>query len=191
MSRALRLLALGLIAGILAIGVPAIATDTDATDPNDTAGPLDVRELRLEHDRGPLVWSFVTFARWTISRSWDRGYFAIRLDTRGDEEIDRVVVMRSDGRSLRGLLYAVRADGRHVLNAKPRTSKDGPRRASVTVAKRKLSIAKGRVSYFWYAVSIYTGPTCRRTCLDRIPDEGRIEQILPGPSPTPTPSPTP
>ena len=71
-----------------------------------------------------------------------------------------------------------------------RTTKVGSSAATVTVPLRVLSIGPTRTSYFWSALSSFTGGFCTRTCLDVVPDEGMIEQPLPGVTPSPTPPPT-
>lgn len=181
-----------LVAGLLS-ALPASAGHTGQDDPNDTNGRLDVRAVRLAHADGPPRWTFVTFARWTVAQVWDRGYLVVQLDTRGDDAIDHLVVLRSDGRHLRGTLYRVRGDGREVEMGALPSDKEGPRAASVAIALRKLSIGRARTAYFWAAVSSFIGDACSRPCLDRLPDDGMVEQPLPGvtPSPTPTPSPSP
>jgi hypothetical protein len=128
-----------------------------------------------------------------VAEVWDRGYLLIELDTLGDEEPDYVAVIRSDGRDLDARLFRLRADGRQVEVDTLATGKDGGRSVWVAVALRKLTFGRSRTSYFWAALSSYTGSACPHTCLDRVPDEGMVEQILPGvtPSPTPTPTPTP
>ena len=45
------------------------AHDTDLTDPNDTRGSLDVRQVRLSHKSGPPAWTIVTFGEWRTARS--------------------------------------------------------------------------------------------------------------------------
>ena len=39
-------------------------------------------------------------------------------------------------------------------------------------------------------LSSFMGGSCARTCLDTAPDDGMIEQPLPGVTPSPTPPPT-
>ena len=177
------------VAGALAL--PAFgASHTDTQDPNDTPGLLDVREVRFDHSPA-LRWTFDTFARWTVERIWDHGTFVVQLDTHGDEEMDTLIVVRSDGRELQATLLDLKRDGREVQRAVLNARKENARSLSVAVALHRLQIGRGRTSYLWSALSIFTGSACRRTCLDRIPDEGSIEQFLPGASPSPSPSPSP
>ena len=191
--RAASLGALVVLVVASALALPASANHTRQTDPNDVAGRLDLERVRFDHDSRPARWTFVTFASWTVAELWDRGYLLVELDTLGDEEADYVAVVRSDGRDLDARLFRLRANGHQVEVDTPVTGKDGGRSAWVAIALRKLTFGRTRTSYFWAALSSFTGRTCPHTCLDRVPDEGMVEQILPvvTPSPTPTPTPTP
>jgi hypothetical protein len=176
---------------VLVLTMPAGATHTNQTDPNDTSGPLDAKAVRFTHGGAPR-WQVQTFARWTVNGIWDHGYLVVELDTRADESIDHLLIVRSDGRDLLATLYRVRADGRQIALGAVEADKAGGRGAWVQVALHKLAIGSGRTSYSWSLVTSFTGAGCARTCFDRVPDVGMVEQLLPGitPSPTPTPSPT-
>jgi hypothetical protein len=177
-----------LLAGL---ALPAGASHTNQPDPNDTPGKLDLEAVELAHDSGPPRWRFVAFAHWTIRQIWDHGFLVVRLDTRGDHDVDYLLLVRSDGRRLVSTLFRVRADGKQHRIGTATAGKSGPRAAIASVALRKLDVGPARTSYFWSALSSFTGGVCRQTCLDLVPDEGMIEQPLPGVTPTPTPSPTP
>ena len=191
--RAAGLGALVALVAAIAFALPASANHTRQTDPNDVDGRFDLATVRFDHEVPPPRWTFVTFGRWTVAQVWDRGYLLVELDTLGDEEADYVAVIRSDGRDLDARLFRLRTDGRQVEVDTLASGRDGGRSAWVEVALRKLTFGRSRTSYFWAALSSFTGTACPHTCLDRVPDEGMIEQILPGvtPSPTPSPSPTP
>jgi hypothetical protein len=133
----------------------------------------------------------VTFGRWTPRAIWDLGFLVVELDTRGDQAIDRMLVIRSDGARLVGTLFAVRRDGGQAALGSVRVDKDGARRASVRVGLAKLAIGSARTVYLWSASSIFNGSGCVRSCLDRVPDQGMVEQPLPAPSPSPSPTVTP
>ena len=193
MKRAIVALGGVALAGLVALSLPALAVHSNQSDPNDTSGRLDVRSVAFAHDSGPPTWRFLTFSNWSIHEIWDAGYFIVELDTRGGPEIDHLLVARSDGSRLLATLYRIRNDGKQVAMGSIATSKTGSRRASVSVALHKLTIGQLRTSYFWAALTSLSGSACSRPCIDRIPDEGMVEQPLPGvtPSPTPTPSPSP
>jgi hypothetical protein len=158
-------------------------------DGNDVDGRLDVRAVRFDHNPAPS-WTFVTFGSWTLEEIWDRGQFVVRLDTRADEDNDLLIVVRSDGRQMLANLFRIRADGREIDLGKVQVDKISRRGLEVTVALRKLGVGRGRTSYTWTALALLTSASCRTVCIDRIPDEGRVEQLLPGVSPSPSPTPT-
>jgi hypothetical protein len=174
----------------VALALPAGATRTDPADPNDTLGALDIRAVTMAADASPR-WRIETFSSWSVRRIWDHGSFVVELDTLGDETFDYLVVVHSDGRRLLATLVRVRSDGEQHSLGTLRADKAGPKRAAVSFPLRMLSIGENRASYSWSVVSSFTGPACPQTCLDHVPDEGTIEQPLPGVTPTPTPSPTP
>ena len=181
---------IALVAAI-AFALPASATHTRQTDPNDVDGRFDLETVRFDHDSRPPRWTFVTFARWTVAQAWDHGYLVVALDTLGDEDADFLAVVRSDGRGLDARLFRIHADGQQVELDTLASGKDGGRSAWVEIALRKLTFGRSRTSYFWAALSSFTAAECPHTCLDRVPDQGMVEQPLPGVTPTPTPTPTP
>jgi hypothetical protein len=196
----LRRLALGigaLAVTLTAFALPVLANHTDQVDRHDTGGKLDLAEVVFDHVGAP-TWRMTTFSTWSVRSIWDLGTFVVQLDTRGDAAADYVAVVRSDGRRLRAALFRLRRDGREIEMTTLPTAKTGSRAVTVTVPLRDLSIGPNRTSYFWSVLSSFTGGLlCTRTCLDAIPDEGMIEQPLPGVTPSPTttttpiPSPTP
>ena len=185
---------LGVLAALavaIAFALPASANHTRQTDPNDVDGRFDLETVRFDHDPPPPRWTFFTFTRWTVAQVWDRGYLLVELDTLRGEEPDYLAVVRSVGRNLEARLFRLRADGHQVELGTLATGKDGGRSAWVAIALRDLTFGRTRTSYFWAALSSFTGRECTHTCLDRVPDEGMVEQVLPGVTPTPTPTPTP
>ncbi len=192
MRRGAIIVVAAVLATVVALTLPVAAGQVRQGDPNDTAGRLDVRGIRLDPDASPR-WRFATFGTWTPAQTWDRGYLIVQLDTRGDEAVDHLAVVGSDGRGLVGTLFRVRRDGSQVEIGTVDASKAGSRAAVVSVPLHKLSIGANRTSYFWSALTTYSGKACPRTCFDLVPDAGMVEQLLPGvtPAPSPTQSPTP
>ena len=178
------------VGALLWLAVPALAHHTDQADANDTSGPLDLESVSFDHEGTP-TWRFVTFANWTIRRMWDRGYLTVQLDTKGDAAVDYIVVVRSVGTKLQANLFRVRSNGHEVRIDRLRTRKAGSSAAWVSMSLAKVVVGATRTSYFWSAMSSFTGPGCRQTCFDTVPDEGLVEQPLPTPSPPPSPTPTP
>ncbi len=173
----------------VALAVVASPAGAGQSDPGDTPGRFDLRAVRFD-DRPIPRWTFVTFAPWRIDQVWDAGYLIVQLDTRGDEDVDLMAVVRSDGRRLVATLYRLRADGGQVEIARLTTGKAGRRGAWVAVAMHKLGVGRSRTSYSWSALSTYTSSGCPHTCIDVVPNQGMIEEPLPGASPSPSPSPT-
>jgi hypothetical protein len=176
------------LAAVVAIAAPSYHSDTN--DPNDTKGLLDVRRVRLAHTGGTEA-TVITFADWSPRSIWDRGNVYVFLDTEGGDEPEYFVVVRSTGSDLQASLWRERRDRRDVFlrNVKVRRkSSDG---VSVRLPINSMKFGRFRASYFWWAMTSFTGQVCRRTCLDRAPDQGAVEQWRPGMSPTPTNTVTP
>ena len=191
MRRAVRVAAVTGLLSVL-VALPALAHHSDQDDPRDTQGRLDVRDLAFDH-HPDLRWTFTTYRSWTIAQLWDHGTFVVQLDTKGDDEPDYLVVVRSDGHDVVAELYRVRPDRSQVHLGALEAGKSSGRVAWVKVALDQITIGKSRSAYYWSVITTFTSDTCPRTCLDRVPDEGQVEQLLvsPTPTPTPTPSPTP
>jgi hypothetical protein len=158
-------LALAVGGAILGSALPVDATHTSQTDPRDARGPLDVRTVDFVHTGRP-TWRFVTFGRWTPRAIWDLGFLVVELDTRGDQAIDRMLVIRSDGARLVGTLFAVRRDGGQAALGSVRVDKDGARRASVRVGLAKLAIGSAR--------TVYPGPPRRSSMVRDVCDRAWI-----------------
>src|SRR5207248_4123690 len=73
------------------------------SDPNDTKGTFDLSHSSVVRARG-FTLRLRTFAPWTISGVWDRGFFFVWLDTRGGNGAEYELALRSNFRRLRGLL---------------------------------------------------------------------------------------
>ncbi len=193
-----RVLWLGALAvvSVLAFGVPAAAYQTDQTDPNDTAGRLDLATVRFDHEGAPR-WRFATFGTWTVRSMWDRGYLIVQLDTKGDPAVDFVAVVRSDGRRLVAHLFRLRRGGGQTELTALRSEKATSRAAWVVVPLREVTIGPNRTSYFWSALSSFTGGNCSTAVSGRGPGRGDDRTTAAHPdtepdalSPTPSPSPS-
>jgi hypothetical protein len=186
-SRRRTVLAAGLLLSTFAL--PVLAAGLLAVDdPNDTAGLLDVHEVRFFDGDGPPAWTVITFNDWTLRQLWDRGYVLLYLDTLGSPDPDYYVLVRADRRSLVGVLWRIRADGHDVNLFKVATRKRGGDGVRVSVPLRRLSIGDHRTLYRWSVLTLFTGNHCRRTCLDPAPDATMVEQPLPTGSPRRTPT---
>ena len=193
-SRRVRATAIGAALLLLALVSASLAVTSRLTDPDDVAGVLDVREVKFSHPKGePPSWTVITASRWKVSALWDRGYVFLELDTKGFEPADYYALIRSDGRKLLGELFKVATKpGKpdpHVANLTVwRKSHDG---VSMKVPLKLMEFGRWRTFYRWWIVTSLTGEKCPTTCLDRVPDEGTVQQWRPGMSPTPSPTATP
>jgi hypothetical protein len=147
------------------------------TDPNDTRGILDVREVTASLGQAPPVWRIGTFGRASKRRLWDEGYFVVSLDSRGDEGFDFHVLVRSTGRRMRGVL--LREGGRYPIG-RAEAARPGGRAVITRIAPERLEIPSERAYYRWSVLSIFTGPRCR-PCVDVVPSPG--EGAFPQPWP--------
>jgi len=169
----------------------ALAAPTDYPDANDTFGRLDVRTVEFTADPNPPTWTIHTFAFWTARDIRDTGFLVVLLDTRGDAGEDYIAVARSDGRDLVGRLFRRRPRRPDTIVGRIKVRKKGPDGAIMSVGLGKLLFGPHRTSYSWWVLTQFTGPSCPRTCLDLVPDDGPVEQELPAPSPPPPPPPPP
>ena len=187
------MLPFAIAAAIVAIAVIALAAPrlhSDVRDANDTKGLLDVRRVRLAHEGGTEV-TVITFASWTAAAIWDRGNAYVFLDTSGSPEAEYFVVVRSTGPDVQASLWRDRRDRRDLYLRNVKVRRKTSEGVSVAVPIKSLDFGRFRESYFWWATTSFTGEVCRRTCIDRAPDEGAVEQWRPGMSPTPTNTTTP
>jgi hypothetical protein len=178
---------LTVVVAIVAIAAPRVHTDTN--DPNDTKGVLDVRRVRLAHQTGTEV-TVLTFATWAPPAIWDRGNAYVFFDTQGGPEAEYFILVRSMGVKLHASLWRERATRRDVFLKNVKVRRKTPDGLSVRVPIKALEFGGFRDSYTWWTVTSFTGEICRRTCIDRAPDDGALEQWRPGHSPTPSISPS-
>ncbi len=185
----------GMVAVVLALAVAGIAVAVNArlTDPHDTVGALDIREVKFAQPSGePPTWSVITATAWKVEALWDRGYVFVQLDTKGSEAADYYALIRSDGRTLRSVLFRVTAEsGKGDAAVSPLAVwRKANVSVSVKIPLKLMTFGPTRSFYRWWVVTSLTSEKCSATCLDRAPDQGSVEQWRPGMSPTPAPSPT-
>jgi len=176
---------------VAAMALVAGAHHSDSSDPNDTRGKLDVREVRFAHSPGPPAWTVLTYPNWTTGDIWDRGYILVMLDTEAGTPAEHYLLVRSTGASLVGSLWRARNVGPDTFLGSVPVKRLSPRSASAQVGLFRLTFGEKRTFYRWWIETLFTSDTCRRTCHDRAPDKGGIVQWRPGMSPTPSPSPSP
>lgn len=174
----------------LSLAVVSLAATTRLTDPHDTPGVLDVRQVKFDHPKGePPNWTVITASSWTVGSLWDRGYVFVQLDTYGGEPADHYALIRSDGLMLRAELFEVaKGGGRDVRLQSLTVWRKANDSVSVKIPLKAMSFGPIRTYYRWWVVTSLTSEKCPRGCLDRVPDEGSVQQWRPGMSPTPSPT---
>jgi hypothetical protein len=178
------------VAALAVVAIAAPRFHHDVVDPNDTRGLLDVKRVRLDHEGGTEV-TVITFDTWTAGSIWDRGNAYVFLDTEGGDNPEYFALVRSIGSDLRASLWRDRRDRRDKLLRRVAVRRKSKDSASVSVPIKSLKFGPHRESYFWWATTTFTAKVCRRTCVDRAPNDGSLEQWRPGMSPSPSPSPDP
>lgn len=170
-------------------GGRVIAADTDLMDPRDTDGKLDVRGVELDHTGEPLTWLVRTYGSWTIKEIWDRGFIVIDLDTTAGPEADHYLLVRSDGRHLKGNLYRVRDSGRDARLGAVEVRHPDTRTVKIEFDLGRIGVGSGRTSFGWDVLSIYSAKhICRNACFDSAPDAGMVTQPIDFPLAPVTPS---
>lgn len=177
---------------VAAAAVPFVASadHADVDDRNDTKGPFDVARVKVIEGRKPR-YDVVMHPEWTVAGVWDRSYALIYFDTFGGAAPDYYVMVRSDGREMRGLLYRDKARKKDRLISGAKTWRPGKRGFAVRVPLRRMKFPEQRLVYHWWVLTLHSGPSCKRVCFDRAPDTGMVTEPAPGAgpqSPTPTPS---
>jgi hypothetical protein len=179
------------IATAVLVSFVAGAHDTDITDPNDTRGKLDVREVRLDHETPTPKWKIVTFADWGVREMWDRGYLEVLLDTRRGETPEHYLLVRSNRSELQGTLWRFHAVGPDSYLGGVEVTRPSRRAVTVQVGLWRLTFGKDRDFYRWQIHTVFTSRVCRRTCHDDAPNINPVLQWRPGRSPSPSVSPSP
>lgn len=138
-------------------------------DANDTHGFLDVRQVDSFLGTEEPVWKVVTISRWSAFKMWDQGFVVVYLDTFGAELPDYYALIRSVGTRLRGTLFR---NSRKVAGLE--VWRRNARSVSIRIPMENLAMGDGRRFFRWRLVTLTD--RCRRTCFDRIPDEGSMVQ---------------
>jgi len=124
------------------------AAAKSATDPNDTAGPLDMRRVTLERGQAAGTWLFVvrTWDSWNEPAAADG--FHVQLDTRSDRDVDYVLSLLYVGGDLICILGDVNSPD--TLATRPATKPDA-KTARCSFPKRGMRISK---TVRWSVVSV-------------------------------------
>jgi len=159
-------------------------------DPNDTRGPMDVMTVAFD-DAGDPTFTVRLEKPWRTRATWDRAFVFVYLDVLGSPRGDYYVIVRSTGDDVIASLWRDARRGSDVRVRPIEVMWRSPREVTVSVRLAVLDVGPLRSVYRWWVVTTFSGEVCRMTCIDRAPDEGGVEQQLPGASPTPTPTPSP
>jgi hypothetical protein len=172
----------------------AWAEHADYQDGNDTASVLDVHVVKFNQPKGEApAWTVITFAKWKVGQIWDRGYVYLEIDTEGRERADYYALIRSKGTGLAAQLFKVatkrggtdRAMGHVVVWRKTNNG------VSVRIPLKRLRFGPYRRYYRWWVETSFTSGKCPYTCIDRVPNDGSVQQWRPGMSPSPSASASP
>jgi hypothetical protein len=178
------------VAAVLLVPLPAEAHRAQVADKNDTPGLLDIRRITSYGKRRPRV-KVTTYKGWTAARMWDHGDVLVYLDTFSNKRFDYYVLVRSDGHKMMGKLYRDRKVKKDYIVGRTDAWKTEKRSVTVRIPLRKTNWPKSRAFYRWYALSMFTGPKCRRVCFDRAPQQKAVKELRAGVSGSPSPSPSP
>jgi hypothetical protein len=171
------------------VGVALARAPVALEDPNDTRGPMDVLTVTFDGAADP-GWAVELEKPWRTRATWDRAFVFVYLDLLGDPRADYYAIVRSTGQDVVASLWRDPKRGNDVRVRPLEVLWRSPRELAVTVPLAAMDVGPFRSVYRWWVVTTFSGEVCRATCVDRAPDEGTVEQLLPGASPTPTPTPT-
>jgi hypothetical protein len=135
-------------------------------DPNDAAGPLDVRRIATTFGPTRATWRFVTYRRWTRYQMWDDGFGVVSLDTSGNQSAEYRILVRSNGRGMRAFLVRLSDGRRWGLDA----WRPGSRSMAVRLPMSRLSVGTGRAYFRWWGQTLFSHAWCKRAvCFDLTP----------------------
>lgn len=175
MKRTILIAVVVLLAGL----VPARAEQV--WDNKDVQGPFDLKRFAQDKRSGDaLRFKLVTHERWTVS-DVKRGGFAIRIDSDGDRESDRFVLIewekQPDGTGGRLRANVTMPDGEVIDRQPARHPTDF--HLVVWIDRRDLGIDKGQFRTNAYSV-LYADFCPDEGCRDPIPDEGFMKVAFGG-----------
>ena len=170
-----RSLALVIAAVCFLAMAPASAEHEVVQDQNDVSGRLDLR--RVEMKEGPRRWLMTTQKRFNADQIFDKGYFLVYLDTFGDKRFDYYVLLRSIRNRIRGDLWRDRKKSNDEMVKRTETWRPDEKTITTTVPFNKIFRPKTRLDFRWHAVSLWSGPSCRRTCIDRAPNGRSVTEL--------------
>lgn len=180
-----------LVLVLLLAPLAVLAQRASVEDAQDTPGLLDVQRVKLSGVIDQPIFKTITFKRWTAKRIWDRGYFIVHLDARGDSHFEHYVLVRSIGGRMEATLYRDRRNKSDFIVGNAGVWRVNKRSVTVRLKLSRLNMPAERTYYRWFVKSLLIGNNCPQVCIDRVPDSGAVEQVLIEPTPEPTVTVTP
>jgi hypothetical protein len=170
--------AVAIAAAVLAY--PAIGRDAhpaqarlELIDGNDTASPLDVREVDGTASPAALTFSASTHARWRTRALSDRAFFVVHLDPRTGRRY--IAVARVTRTGVAAVLLRKRS-GHDVRVAAVRAWRPDQRSVSIRIPRRRLAVPAAGAAFAWRLQTLTTTKRCPRVCIDSVPDRGDAAQ---------------
>jgi hypothetical protein len=172
------------------VGAALARAPVPLEDPNDTRGPMDVQAVTFD-GAGEPTWEVQLEKPWRTRSTWDRAFAFVYVDVLGDPGGDYYAIVRSTGDDVVASLWRDPKRGNDVRVRPLEVLWGSPREITLTIPLGAMDVGRFRSVYRWWVATTFSGEVCRSTCVDRVPDEGAVEELLPGASPTPTPTATP
>ncbi len=163
------------------------ATHSSVIDPADTRGQLDISRVRVIGRDEPR-WVVSTYEPWSLAAARDTGYILVLFDTFGTTRADYYALVRSTGNGLVGSLWRDHENRSDVRLRTLRISRPTAANLRIRVPLGWLNFGD-RAFYNWEVRTLWTGPRCRRVCIDQAPNGAPVTEPVPGvlpPSPTPS-----
>jgi hypothetical protein len=165
----------------------AEAIHQDRKDGNDVKGRLDIRSVKTFGQTRKPGWKIITSSRSTATALRDRGFFLIFLDTFDDGRFDYYALISSNGSTIKGKLWRDRANRPDRKVGKLRAWRADKSSVSVQVPLSMMNLGgKARLTYRWFAKTLFTGKRCHRVCIDRTPNKSAVTEENGKLSPSPT-----
>ncbi|MQB01616.1 MAG: hypothetical protein GEU78_15225 [Actinobacteria bacterium] len=185
-------LAMICVSMLLVMPMTVRATHQDLTDGRDTKGRLDIRKVWTWGPHANTGFRIGTFRSWTPKFIWDRGFFVVNVDTFGTSRFDYYVLIRSNGRRMKGLLFRDRAERRDYVIRKVRVWRPDSKSVNFRFPWGDVRFPKRRRHFRWSAQSLFSSDACPSVCIDRVPNKGTVmTTVRPAPTPTATPTDSP
>jgi hypothetical protein len=163
----------------LAAAGNALADTKRISDGNDRPGPLDIRSATHGHAGARVVHTISTFSTWRVGLLGPNtpNLFALEISTDPDPALERVVLIFSANGRMAARVFRL-PGGRFIGSAS--ASRPNARTVRVSILRSRLGNPGG---YRWKAHSQYRAAgACRRGCIDKAPNLGRVLHDITAPA---------